>query len=52
LTLLDGAVNIVFSGAAGQVNVTNGDVIAGGISLMTHVHGGVQPGGGDTGVPV
>ena len=29
----------------------NGDVIADGISLKNHVHGGVTPGGGDTGVP-
>ena len=28
-----------------------GDVIAGGISLKTHVHGGVMTGGGDTGPP-
>lgn len=34
-----------------QVVVTGGDVIADGISLKTHVHGGVQTGGGNTGVP-
>jgi hypothetical protein len=34
------------------VSVTSGDVVADGISLKTHVHGGVQPGGGDTGPPV
>lgn len=28
------------------------DVIAAGISLKTHKHGGVQPGGGQTGAPV
>ncbi|CVK18456.1 phage baseplate assembly protein V [Sporomusa sphaeroides] len=42
-----GPVNIV---AAGNVNVT-GDVIADGVSLKTHVHGGVEPGGGTTGQP-
>lgn len=34
----------------GPVNVTN-DVTAGGKSLMTHTHGGVQPGSGNTGAP-
>lgn len=42
-----GPVNIT---AAGNVNVT-GDVIADGVSLKTHVHGGVEPGGGTTGQP-
>lgn len=42
-----GPVNII---AAGNVNVS-GDVIADGISLKTHVHGGVEPGGGTTGEP-
>lgn len=33
-------------------NVTvSGDVVAAGISLVDHVHGGVQVGGGTTGVP-
>lgn len=35
----------------GDVTVTDGDVIADGISLKTHVHGGVQFGGSNTGVP-
>jgi phage baseplate assembly protein gpV len=41
----------------GTLNITNGrividgDVISGGISLQTHVHGGVVPGGGSTGEP-
>lgn len=35
----------------GTVTVT-GDVIADGISLKTHKHGGVTTGGGQTGVPV
>jgi phage baseplate assembly protein gpV len=30
---------------------TSGDVVAGGISLFNHVHGGVQGGPSDTGVP-
>lgn len=34
----------------GPVNVTN-DVTAGGKSLMTHTHGGVETGGGNTGGP-
>lgn len=34
-----------------NVNVTGGDVHADGISLKTHVHGGVQPGSGTTGAP-
>lgn len=41
----------------GTLNITNGrividgDVIAGGISLRTHVHGGVARGSSDTGEP-
>ncbi|WP_425057612.1 hypothetical protein SCACP_21290 [Sporomusa carbonis] len=42
-----GAVNII---ATNNVNVT-GDVIADGISLKNHTHGGVTPGGGNTGTP-
>ena len=40
------------SGASvtGSMTVTD-DVTAGGISLMTHTHSGVQPGGGSTGQP-
>ncbi len=37
---------------APQVNVPDGDVIAGTISLKNHVHSGVTPGGSDTGAPV
>ena len=33
------------------INVTNGDVIADGISLKNHVHGGVESGGSTTGAP-
>ena len=35
----------------GSVSVV-GDVVADGISLTTHAHGGVTPGGGNTGVPL
>lgn len=34
----------------GNIELT-GDVVAGGISLRGHTHGGVQPGGGNTGAP-
>lgn len=37
--------------ASPLVEVTGGDVLADGISLKTHVHGGVTPGGGVTGAP-
>ena len=37
---------------APTVTVPSGDVIASGISLVHHVHGGVQSGGSDTGQPV
>lgn len=37
---------------AGNVTVTGGDVIADGISLKTHLHSGVQTGGGNSGPPV
>lgn len=32
--------------------VTNGDVVASGVSLVSHVHSGVQSGGSNTGQPV
>lgn len=32
--------------------VVDGDVIASGVSLVSHVHGGVTPGGGNSGGPV
>jgi GpV Apex motif len=34
------------------VSVPNGDVVASGISLVQHVHGGIEPGPSNTGVPV
>lgn len=41
---------------AGNMNVTGdvtaAEVTAGSIALSTHIHGGVQTGGGDTGVPI
>lgn len=54
ISVAGGAVNIT---APGAVNITgdvivNGDVIADGISLKTHVHGGVAIGGDETGEPV
>ena len=43
--------------AGGNVSVTGsvaatGNMTGAGVSLQTHVHGGVQPGGGSTGTPV
>ncbi len=55
-TVYPGGVVITISGgnvditAPGNVTV-NGDVIADGISLTTHVHGGITPGPADTGGP-
>jgi phage gp45-like len=46
-----GSYPISISGAA-TVTVTGGDVIADGISLKTHKHGGVTAGAAQTGVPV
>ncbi len=55
ITLPPGAtLELVASGGvtiAGDVTV-NGDVIADGVSLKNHIHGGVEPGGGNTGEPV
>ncbi|PLN25221.1 translation initiation factor IF-2, partial [Klebsiella pneumoniae] len=37
-----------------QVNgeiTSTGDQLAGGISQIGHIHGGVEPGGGSTGAP-
>jgi hypothetical protein len=36
----------------GNVTIVGGDVVADGISLKHHVHGGVEIGGGQTGEPV
>jgi phage baseplate assembly protein V len=51
IVITGGAKPINISGVP-QVTVTGGDVIADGISLKTHKHGGVQAGGAQTGVPV
>ena len=37
--------------AAGNIESSGGDVIAGSVSLKTHVHGGVTTGSGSTSVP-
>jgi phage baseplate assembly protein gpV len=45
---------IELAGGTMKINGTlelTGDVVAQGVSLVTHTHGGVQPGGGHTGVP-
>ena len=49
----DGSINII---ANGGINITgnvtvNGDVTANGISLINHVHSGVEAGGSNTGKP-
>lgn len=36
----------------GGITTTGGDIVADGKSLKTHVHGGVQSGGSNTGVPI
>ena len=53
-TVLNGTVSQAGGGAAtfsGSMTV-DGDVTAQGTSVHNHVHGGVQPGGGNTGAPV
>lgn len=51
IVIVGGGFPINISGAA-TVTVTGGDVIADGISLKTHKHGGVQAGAAQTGLPV
>lgn len=46
-----GNVSIAQDLAVGGAAAVTGDVTGQGTSLHTHVHGGVQPGGGDTGPP-
>jgi hypothetical protein len=55
---ITGVLQVNGNGSAGDVGtvhgtlrVTGGDVIADAIHLKTHVHGGVTPGGADTGQP-
>ena len=53
-TVLNGTVSQTGGGSArfsGSMTV-DGDVTAQGTSVHNHVHGGVQPGGGNTGAPV
>jgi hypothetical protein len=50
ITVTAAGVTIALTG--GNVTVTGGDVIADGISLKTHIHSGVQTGGGNSGPPV
>lgn len=38
--------------AAGNIESTGGDIIAGTVSLKTHIHGGVTSGSGNSGEPV
>ncbi len=47
LVATDGNINVTNA----TINVTNCDVIADGISLKNHVHGGVVSGGSTTGTP-
>jgi hypothetical protein len=49
VTVTGSGVTIQLTG--GNVTVTGGDVIADGVSLKTHTHGGVEPGGGTSGPP-
>jgi phage baseplate assembly protein gpV len=47
LELVDGVMRVI----AGSIEVPNGDVVASGISLVNHTHGGIEPGPGSTGAP-
>lgn len=52
---IDATGNMSSSGsieATGDITSTAGDVVATTISLQTHVHPGVQPGGGTTSTPI
>lgn len=51
IELTPGGITITLPGG-GNVTVVGGDVIADGISLKTHVHSGIQPGGGTSGPPI
>ena len=56
-TVINGSLTVVQTGGDSTtmsgvtIIVTSGDVIADGISLKNHTHGGVQTGTGSTGVP-
>lgn len=52
---IDATGNMSTSGtieATGDITSSSGDVVATTISLKTHIHPGVQPGGGSTGTPI
>jgi hypothetical protein len=58
LFALKGNMTIAGDGGAGTmgctnitINITTGDIVADGISLKNHTHGGVATGTGSTGVP-
>lgn len=55
---VNGNITVTGQGAGGTVNMngvnfilTSGDITADDVSLKSHTHGGVQTGGGNTGVP-
>jgi phage baseplate assembly protein V len=50
IAIIGGGRNIAISGAP-MVILTDGDLVADGISLKNHVHNGVTTGGSNTGVP-
>ena len=58
LVVVTGALEVQNSGSVATpctitgTLTTTGDVVANGISLDSHVHGGVTTGGGDTGAPI
>jgi hypothetical protein len=41
-----------FTGLGGGTMTSTSDIVAQGVSLVNHIHGGVQTGGGNTGVPI
>jgi phage baseplate assembly protein gpV len=47
LELVGGVLRVL----AGSIDVPNGDVVASGVSLVNHTHGGIKPGPGSTAVP-
>lgn len=51
ITCPDNQINGNVTVTGGNITVNGGDVTADGISLKTHTHGGVAPGGGSTSTP-
>ena len=49
---INGSLNINGNSTSNGSFTTSADVVAGGISLRTHLHNGVTPGGGNTGGPI